>query len=89
LLASNYESYGHHGSRESTRRMLEHLLLRVSDFFEETGVDEFRLDVRLHENEYTVLDATMTSARTLHVKPRLGKHAHDDRIGEEYRARGR
>jgi len=87
-LANEYEGYGHHGSRESARRMLEHLLVRVSDLFEETEVREFRLDVRLHENEYTVLDASMTSLKPLHIKHRLDKRAHD-RKGDEYRPAGR
>lgn len=50
--------------------MLEHLLLRVSAFFEETPVTDFRLAVRLHENSYAVLDAWMASPRALHVKER-------------------
>ncbi|MHB8147781.1 MAG: hypothetical protein ACYDGM_11060 [Vulcanimicrobiaceae bacterium] len=88
VLASDYEGYGHHGSRESARRMLEHLLVRISDLFTETEVREFRLDVRLHENEYTVFDASMTSLKALHIKPRLDKRAHD-RKGDEYRPAGR
>lgn len=88
VLATGYEGYGHHGLRESARRMLEHLLLHVSDFFEESGVDEFRLDVRLHENEYTVFDASMTAHKALHVKHRLDPRAHD-RKGDEYHPAGR
>ncbi len=87
-LASEYEGYGHHGSRESARRMLEHLLLRISDLFADTEVRELRLDVRLHENEYAVLDASMTSLKALHIEPRLAKRAHD-RKGDEYRPAGR
>jgi hypothetical protein len=87
-LASNYEGYGHHGKRESARRMLEHLALKVSEFFEHSGVHEFRLDVRLHENAYTVFDASMTSLAPLHVKKRLDARAHD-RKGDEYHSAGR
>lgn len=50
--------------------MLEHLLLRVSAFFADSGVTGFRLDVRLHDNAYTVVDVAMTSAKALHVKSR-------------------
>ncbi len=87
-LASEYEGHGHHGSRESARRMLEHLLIRISDLFAGTEVSELRVDVRLHENEYAVLDASMTSPKALHIKPRLDKRAHD-RKGDEYRPAGR
>ncbi len=87
-LASEFEGYGHHGSRESARRMLEHLLVRISDLFADTEVRELRVDARLHENEYSVLDASMSSLKALHVKPRLDKRAHD-RKGDEYRPAGR
>lgn len=87
-LASEYEGYGHHGSRESARRMLEHLLARISDLLADTDVRELRVDVRLHENEYGVLDASMSSLKALHIKPRLDKRAHD-RKGDEYRPAGR
>lgn len=89
VLALNVQDFQHRGSSEKTHRMLEHLLLRVSDFFEQTPVSEFRLAVRLHENAYTVLDAAMSSPKAFHLKERLGRHAHDDRKGEEYRAPAR
>jgi hypothetical protein len=87
-LASNYEGHGHHGSRESAVRMLEHLLLRVAEFLETSGVRNLRLDIRLHENSYTVLDASMTSARPLQIPQRLDPRAHD-RKGDEYHPAGR
>jgi len=70
ILATNFQAHHHHGGDEKTRRMLEHLLLRVSAFYEDSGVTEFRLGVRLHDNAYTVVDATMTAAKALHVRAR-------------------
>jgi hypothetical protein len=83
-MAANYEDYGHHGSHESRRRMLAHLLERVSSFFEGTGVKEFTLDVRLHENEYRVVDAA-----SLPLPKRLHERVDHDRKGREYRPAGR
>jgi hypothetical protein len=83
VLATNFQAHGHHGADERTRRMLEHLLLRVSSFFEATPVSDLHLTVRLHENSYTVLDATMHSPKALHAKHRLDPRAHD-RKGDDY-----
>lgn len=88
MLVLNFQGYHHHGSSERGRRMLEHLLIRVSTFFEHSGVTEFQLAVRLHENSYTVLDASMTSPKPLHLKARLDPRAHD-RKGDDYRPAGR
>lgn len=67
-LASNVQAYGHHGSREHVRRMLEHLLLKVAKFYDDSGAERLELDpVRLHGNTYTVLDAVMRSQRKLPV----------------------
>lgn len=76
FLASNFQGHHHHGTSEKARRMLEHLLLRTSAFFEHSGASEFRLTVRLHENSYTVIDASMTAPNALHLKDRLDPHAH-------------
>lgn len=84
-LVQNFEGYHHHGSREQVRRMLEHLLIKISKFFEETAVTQFQLDVRLHGNSYTVLDASMTGQ--LHLKERLETHARDEQV--DPRAHGR
>jgi ATP-grasp domain len=66
-LARNMQAFHHHGASEQVRRMLEHLLLRVSTFFEDAGVESFDLNpVRLHENGYTVLDATIRSRESLY-----------------------
>jgi hypothetical protein len=88
ILASNFQAHQHHGTDERARRMLEHLLLRVASFFEESGVTDLHLAVRLHENSYTVLDAVMHSSKALHVKHRLGAHARD-RKGDDYHPAGR
>jgi hypothetical protein len=87
-LVSNFEGYHHHGSREHVRRMLEHLLCKVSSFFEQTPVTSFELAVRLHENSYTVLDVSMTSPKALRLKARLDSRAHD-RKGDEFHPSGR
>jgi len=87
VLALNFQGYHHRGSSEKARRMLEHLLVRVSAFFETSGVTDFRLMVRTHENSYTVLDASMTSPKGLHFKERLDPRAHD-RKGDEYHPAG-
>jgi len=68
--------------------MLEHLLMRVSKFFEKSGVSDLRLDVRLHDNSYSVIDASMHAPRPLHIKQRLAPRAHD-RKGDEYHPAGR
>jgi hypothetical protein len=87
-LASNYQRHHHHGKSEKARHMLEHLLLSASEFFEESGVSAFQMTVRLHENSYTVLGASMTAPRALHLKERLARHAHD-RKGADYHPAGR
>jgi hypothetical protein len=78
-LAEHFAGYHHRGDSEKSRRMLEHLLMRVSHFFEdEPGVESFRLSpLRVHENSYTVLDAVVTLSGPLHTKKRLEAHAHD------------
>lgn len=88
VLASNFQAHQHHGHDERVRRMVEHLLLRVSAFFERSAVTDLHLAVRLHENGYTVLDATMQSPTALHAKHRLDPRAHD-RKGDDYHPAGR
>ncbi len=85
-LALHYQAHDHQGASEKTRRMLEHLTLRVSDFFEHSGVTEFKLTVRLHDNAYTVIAATMTAPRALHLKERLDRHAHDRKAADYHPA---
>ncbi len=82
-LVSAFRSNPRHAK---TRKMIEHLLLRLSDLYTEEDVEEFELDpVRLHEDAYTVLDATLRAKRTIHVPKRLGDH---DRKVAEYRPSG-
>jgi hypothetical protein len=58
VLAKQARGFHHRTTPNRTRAMLEHLLLRVAAFFEESGLASLRLDpVRLHGNGYTVLDA--------------------------------
>jgi hypothetical protein len=77
-LVLNFRPYHHHGASEKNRRMLEHLLLRVSEFFANDDVERFELDpVRVHENTYAVLDASITARRPLHIAERLSHHARD------------
>jgi hypothetical protein len=83
VLASNFRGHDHRGPSEQERRMLEHLLLRVSTFFEQSGVTEFQLDIRLHDNAYTLIGASMSAPKPVHFKARLDPHAHD-RKGEGF-----
>ena len=88
FLATNFQAHHHHGTSEAARRMLEHLLLRVSALFEHSGISEFFLTVRLYESSYTVVDASMKAPRALHLKERLDAHAHD-RKSTGYHSAGR
>jgi hypothetical protein len=88
VLASHLQGAHHRLASESARRLLEHLLLRCSAMFEDTEIDTFRLDIRLHEHSYAVVDAAMTAPSPLHLKKRLDPHAHD-RKGSQYRPAGR
>lgn len=83
-MAANYEDFGHHGTRESRRKMLAHLLQHVSSFFEGSGVREFRLDIRLHENDYSVVDA-----QSAPLPKHLPERADHDRKSHDYRPAGR
>ena len=86
-MASNYEGYGHHGHRESQRRMIAHLLERASRFFEESELTAMRIVVRLHENDYTTIDASCTPPPK-HLHERLAHRAHD-RKGDDYHPAGK
>lgn len=88
VLAAHVQGERHRGTGEQSRRMLEHLLLRCSEMFEETGIQTFHLDVRLHDNSYAVVAAAMTGPGKLHLAKRLAPHAHD-RKGTAYRPAGR
>ena len=86
-LVLSFLGFDHHGPREQTRRMLEHLLMKVSAMYEETPLLSFRIDVRLHENGYTVIDAAMAASKALHLRKRLDRRAHD-RKGDEFHPAG-
>lgn len=89
ILAEHYRPYHHRGPRERERRMLEHLLMRVSELFAELEIDTLALDpVRLHENAYTVLDAVISAPAHLHLEERLARHAMD-RKSYDYHPSGR
>ncbi len=76
-LVESFMGFGHK-PRKATQTMLEHALLDVAAFFERSGIERFTIDpMRLHERSYSVLDATMSAPRPLHVKPRLEPDAHD------------
>lgn len=88
ILAEHYRPY-HHRGHERERRMLEHLLLRISDLVAELEIDAIELDpVRLHENAYTVLRAAISAPEHLHLKERLARHALD-RKSYDYHPSGR
>jgi len=68
-LAGSIQGRNHHLARAHVQRMLEHLLIRVAGFYEESGMDRLEIDpVRLHGNGYTVLDAIAVSQHALRVK---------------------
>jgi hypothetical protein len=76
-LVTHFRELHRRGRGERTRRMVARLLARASRFFEDSGIDGFKLSpVRIHENSYTVLDAVVTTQRRIHVKKRA---AHDEK----------
>jgi hypothetical protein len=88
-LVHGFREYHHQLHGEHARRMLEHLLIRISEFFEHSSAERLVLDpVRLHENSYTIVDATLHAPGPLHLERRLGHHAHD-RKGYDYHPAGR
>lgn len=87
ILSEHYRQY-HHRGPERERRMLEHVLLRVSELFAELEIDGLELPVRLHENAYTVLDAAISAPAHVHLKERLARHALDSK-SYDYHPSGR
>jgi hypothetical protein len=89
LLVEHMLAHDHRGRSEKSRRMVEHLILRVCNLLDEFPIEELELDpIRLHENSYTVLRATIRSASRLRVEKRLANHARD-RKAYGYRPSGR
>ncbi|HUA07629.1 MAG TPA: hypothetical protein VMA98_00020 [Candidatus Acidoferrales bacterium] len=86
-IALDVHAYGHR-EPPKTRKLLEHLLLRLSNFFDRPGIDAIRVLVHLHDNSYTVTDVAATGSHQLHLPPKLGKRGHD-RKGDEYHPAGR
>jgi len=88
VIVNHYLGDGHRGAREHIRRLLNHLLKRVSVLFEEQPISDLSIGVCLHENSYTVTDASFVTPHALHIPKKLDAHAHDRR-SEEYRPAGR
>jgi hypothetical protein len=88
-LAEHMLAHDHRGRSEKSRRMIEHLILRVCGLLDEFPIEALELDpVRLHENTYTVLGAAIAAPSRLKVEKRLPNHARD-RKGFGYRPSGR
>ncbi|MGD0473864.1 MAG: hypothetical protein ABSB70_11735 [Candidatus Velthaea sp.] len=89
MLVEHMLAHDHRVRSEKSRRMLEHLVLRVCGLLDEFPINALELDpVRLHENSYTVLGALLTAPMHLRVGKRLANHAHD-RKAHGYRPGGR
>jgi hypothetical protein len=69
-------------------RMLAHLCVRASKMYEESGIQDFVLWIRVHDNGYKVVDAKMSTERIPEIAHRLGKHGHD-RWSYDYHPAGR
>jgi ATP-grasp domain len=77
-MLSEFRSKRGIAASEKAARMLTHLLVRVSEVYEDESISRLLLDpVRLHDNRYEVLDAAIWSKRALRLNPRLDKHARD------------
>ena len=69
-----------HSARSQTvhgRRMLEHLEQRLAQLMAKERLRNVILNVRLHENTYTVTDATAEPWTAVHERERLAPGAHD------------
>lgn len=74
------EFHAKHGiaSSEARTRMLAHLLLHVSEIFEDDAIERMTLDqIRVADNSYEVVDVHVVANKPLDLKRRLGRHAHD------------
>jgi hypothetical protein len=85
MVAPPFLGGASHHHTEVARRMLAHLLVKVSHMCVDSGIERCELDVSLHENEYHVLKADITSPHALHVTKRV---VHDRR-SEGYRPSGK
>ena len=69
-----------HGKRTAsvrTRRMLEHLEQRLCTLMTKAGWRRLELRVCLHDNSYTVTDATAEGWTAPELRARLAQDAHD------------
>ena len=74
------EFHAKHGiaSSEARTYMLAHLLLHVSEIFEDDAIERMTLaQVRVADNSYEVVDVHVVANRPLDLNRRLGRHAHD------------
>jgi hypothetical protein len=71
ILAISFRGRDHRGASEQKRRMLEHLLLRLSDFFDTSAVDGFQLSVCLHEADYAITAAQMNARSRTTSRPKV------------------
>lgn len=77
-MLSEFQSKNGIASGEKAAHMLSHLLLRVSELFSEDAIESIMLSpVRLHDNSYHVLHAVISAKRSLPIRKRLDRHAHD------------
>ena len=84
MAAPPFLSGASHHHAEKSRRMLAHLLVKVSHMYVDSGMERCTLDVRLHENEYHVVKAELESRHALHAT----KRANHDRKSEGYHPSG-
>ncbi|HEY5341535.1 MAG TPA: hypothetical protein VIK27_10950 [Candidatus Aquilonibacter sp.] len=57
----------HHHPEPRAKHMLEHLFLRLSEFFEAGDLVTMRVLIRLHENGYTIMEAAAQGPHALHL----------------------
>jgi len=75
-LATNLLERHYRGAGEKQRHMVEHLVLRASALFERPEVLALDLTIRLHDNTYTALEASI-DATHLRLEKRLDRYAYD------------
>jgi hypothetical protein len=77
-MLSDFHSKRGIAANEKATRMLVHLLERISSVYEDEAIERVLLDpIRLHDNSYHVLNATIASKRSLSLHKRLARDAHD------------
>jgi hypothetical protein len=77
-MLTEFRSKRNIAGTEKSAHMLEHLLLKVSEIYEDQTIIRLSLDpVRLHGNTYDVLEAKITTKSGLTIHPRLAPHARD------------